>query len=78
MGLLQKDLAKPRRNSAHRKSGLLARKKVRKQLTKPMNNWKNLSVAKCESSGLGPQGQEGLDSLLFNREKVMEEDCSQI
>lgn len=59
------------------KSDLLARKNARKQLRKQMKTEKNSSVAKCDSSGLGPQGEEGLDSLLFTREEVMEEDCSQ-
>lgn len=70
--LLWKDLAKPGRNSALGKPDLIASKGGRKQLRETTSDREELlPVAKCETSRLEPQGHEGLDSLLFSREKMM-------
>lgn len=47
----------------HRASLTCLLGKTRKQLRKSRNNQKSSSVSKCETSGLGPQGQEGLDPV---------------
>lgn len=50
----------------------------KKQRRETMSNRKELlSVAKYETSGLEPQGHEGLDSLLLGRGKMMVEESSQ-